>query len=110
MILESLKITSSDILSLLKVFKTIRILFRSIIVIKKYTLDIKNIQYSGDVSWNVPVLSCTLSKRSPSAGLEQSTDISDSHLSLLKAEVVDRPACHVFVIFQTKRMNMKKDV
>ena len=38
------------------------------------------------------------------------TDFSDSRPSLLKAEVANRVACHVFLIFQTKRMNAKKNL
>ena len=85
--------------------KTIQKIFWSIVAIQKYgdkkiyTLVVENLQYSVDVSWNVSVWSCSLSKRLLIAGPDQSTDTSDSHPSLLKAEVVDRAACYVFVIY-----------
>ena len=46
---------------------------------KKYILIVENIQYRGDVSWNVPVWSCSLSRA------RSKTDISNGCLSLLKA-------------------------
>ena len=63
-----------------------------------YILVVENIQYSGNVSGNVPVVPA----RSRSQQ-DQSTVISDSHPNLLKAEVGDRTAYRMFVIFQTKR-------
>ena len=53
--------------------------------------------------------SCSLSKRSLTAGPDQSIDISDSRRGLLEDDVADRAACHVFVIFQTKRNECEKN-
>ena len=59
-------------------FKTIQKLFRFIITIQKYgdrtyTLVVEIKQYSEDVSKNVSVWSCSLSKRSLTARPEQSS-------------------------------------
>ena len=87
----------------------IKKLLRSIITIQKhgghqiYIWVVQDIQYRGDVFWNVLVLSFSLGKRSLTVRPDQSTHISDSCPSLLKAEVANRVACYVFVIFQTKR-------
>ena len=61
----------SDILFLLKNdLNMIQKLFRSIIAIQNhgdkidiFILIVENIKYRGDVSWNVPVWSCSLSKK-----------------------------------------------
>ena len=54
--------------------------------------------------------SCSLSKRSLTAGPYQSTGISDSRPSLFKAEITNKAACHVFGIFHTKRDEYEKKI
>ena len=83
-------------------------LFISIIALQKhggeiFILVFEDIQYSGGISWNDSMWSSSLSKKSLTPRLDQSTGISDSRPSLLKAEVTDRVVCHVLVIFQTKK-------
>ena len=71
---EIIEKKSPDILFFIKIHvKTIQKLFRSIIAIRKhedeiYILVVGNMQYSGGVSWNVPVWSCSLCKRSLTTG------------------------------------------
>ena len=108
------KKTSLNILFSLKIIqKRSKNFFRSIIIIQKhgveniYILVVQNIQYRKDASLNVPVWPCSLSKRSLTSGPDQSTGISDSHSSWLKADVADRAACPVFV-FKQKEMHVKK--
>ena len=60
------------------------------------------------MSWNVPLWSCGLGKRSVTAELDQSTGISDNLSSLFMAEVTNKAACHEFVIFQTKMIERVK--
>ena len=86
-------------------------LYRSIIAIQKhgnkiYILVVENIQYSGHVSWNVLVWSCSLNKRSPSAGPDK---LPTSQI-VARADVDYKAACHVFVIFQTKRNECEKNI
>ena len=67
-------------------------------------LIVENIQYCLDISRNDPVWTCSLSKGLLTEEPDHGTGISDIRLSLLKAEIANKAACHVFVIFQTKKL------